>query len=164
MSQEERYNTRDRSYSAWHRRGSTRRYVGIEAAQTLAMIDLDASLYVEYDDGTKDPLALVETAIDRGQPFKPATVTKKLAQRCFPTVPAYVLLYKLSNTPNPTDRQWMDIKAFRVRRLWPEPETNWEILTPQQWANRLVVLRQWSAKRIDRAYPGTEGTALSITT
>src|SRR5688500_12286183 len=73
MSQEERFGTRDRSYSAWHRRNSTRRFVGIERAQTLAMIDLDASLYVEYDDATKEPIALIETAIDCGQEFKPAT-------------------------------------------------------------------------------------------
>ena len=64
MSQEERHGTRDRSYSAWHRRQSTRRYIGIEKATLLAMIDLDASLYVEYDDGTKEPLALIETAQD----------------------------------------------------------------------------------------------------
>ena len=51
--QEEIYGTRDRAYSAWHRRGSTRRYVGIDRAQLLAMIDLDAALYVEYDNGTK---------------------------------------------------------------------------------------------------------------
>jgi len=153
MSQEERYNTRDRSYSAWHRRNSTRRFVGIERAQTLAMIDLDASLYVEYDDGSKEPLALIETALDRGQTMKPATVTKNLAQRCFPTVPAYILLYRLSEERNPADPLWQDIEAFRVRRIWPEPETNWEMLTPKQWADRLVVLREWTARRIDRLFP-----------
>ena len=66
MAQEEVYNTRDRSYSAWHRRKSTGRFIGFEHAQLLAMIDLDASLYVEYDDGTKEPIALIETAIDVG--------------------------------------------------------------------------------------------------
>ena len=70
MPHEEVTGTRDRTYSAWHRRMSTRRYVGIEAAQTLGMIDLDASLYVEYDDSTKEPLALIETARDVGQEFK----------------------------------------------------------------------------------------------
>lgn len=44
--QEERYGNRDRTYSAWHRRLSTRRFVGLERAQLLAMIDLDAALYV----------------------------------------------------------------------------------------------------------------------
>ena len=30
MSQEERFGSRDRTYSAWHRRHSTRRYIGID--------------------------------------------------------------------------------------------------------------------------------------
>jgi len=65
--QEERYGQRDRAYSAWHRRLSTRRFVGIDRAQLLAMIDLDAALYVDYDDRTKEPVALIETAMDVGQ-------------------------------------------------------------------------------------------------
>lgn len=148
--QEEAYNARDRSYSAWHRRASTRRYVGIERAQTLAMIDLDASLYVEYDDGTKEPLALIETAMDRGQEFKPATVTTKLAQRA--TIPAYVLLYKLSPHPLACDPQWRDIESFRVKRLWPKPQAEWEKYTPEEWANGLVKLREWSARRLDGVF------------
>lgn len=68
--QEERFNIRDLTYSAWHRRLSTRRFVGIEKAQSLAMIDLDGALYIEYDDGSKRPVALIETAIDVGQHTK----------------------------------------------------------------------------------------------
>lgn len=151
MAQEEIFGTRDRSYSAWHRRASTRRFVGIECAQTLAMIDLDASLYVEYDDGSKEPLALIETALDRGQAIKPATVTKKLARRAFPILPAYILLYELADVNNPADTEWRDIKSFRVRRVWPEPETPWERISPDEWAQRLVRLRKWSAHRLDAA-------------
>ena len=152
MPQEEFIGKRDRSYSAWHRRNSTRRFVGIEAAQTLAMIDLDASLFVEYDDQTKEPLALIETAIDRGQHMKPATVTTKLAQRCVPQMPAYVLLYTLADSPNPADPRWRDISGFRVRRLWPNPQHDWEILTPAQWANNLKRLREWAARKIDESF------------
>ena len=47
---------RPRLLSMASRRGATRRFVGIEPAHTLAMIDLDASLYIEYDDGTKNRL------------------------------------------------------------------------------------------------------------
>lgn len=43
------------------------------------MVDLDCSIFIEYDDGTKEPLALIETARDVGQPYKPATVTLALA-------------------------------------------------------------------------------------
>lgn len=153
MAQEECYSARDRSYSAWHRRNSTRRYVGIEKAQALAMVDVDVSLWVEYDDSTKEPLALIETAMDRGQTMKPATVTKRLAQRCYPTLPAYILLYRLAETPNPADPQQPDIDQFRIRRIWPKPDAAWQTLTPQQWAEKLCELRGWSARQIDKAVP-----------
>lgn len=149
MSQEERFGTRDRSYSAWHRRKSIGRYVGIERAQTLAMIDLDASLYVEYDDGSKEPLALIETAADVGQEWKPSTVTKKLAQRCVPVLPAYVLLYKRSATPNPADPNFGDIESFRVRRIHPREQFAFVTLSAKEWAEKLVVLRNFSAAKID---------------
>jgi hypothetical protein len=153
MPQDEIFGTRDRSYSAWHRRNSTRRFVGIELAQTLAMIDLDAALYVEYDDFSKEPLALVETAMDRGQAIKPSTVTRNLARRCTPTVPAYLLLYKLGNEPNPSDPAVRDIVSFRYRRLWPSPEAEkWVTCTPEEWAENLVKLRQWSARIVDKEW------------
>jgi hypothetical protein len=150
MAQEEKYGTRDRTYSAWHRRLSTQRFIGIEKAQTLAMIDLDASLYVEYDDETREPLALIETARDVGQEYKVAVVTKRLAMRTQPVVPAYTLLYKLAEYPNPADKRWPDICAFRFKRLWPEPETAWKTVTPAQWAEQLVQLREWCAKKVDQ--------------
>ncbi len=149
MAQEERFGTRDRSYSAWHRRMSTRRFVGIELAQTLAMIDLDAALYVEYDDASREPIALIETAEDRGQKYKCAAVTKRLAARCNPILPAYILLYTKSNQCNPSDPSVFDISGFRYRRVWPEPETNWLNVTPKEWANMLVSLRKWSSARLD---------------
>lgn len=150
MSQEERFGSRERSYSAWHRRMSTRRFVGIELAQTLAMIDLDASLYVEYDDGTKEPLALIETARDVGQSFKPATVTAKLAARA--DLPCYVLLYTLGTERNPADPTWFDIFSFRYCRLHPKPEGKWTVCTPDEWCQLLVRLRQWQARRVDREF------------
>ena len=148
MSQEEKFNSRDRSYSAWHRRLSLRRYVGIEKAQTLAMIDLDASLYVEYDDGTKEPLALIETARDVGQSYKNATVTCRLAKRA--NLPCFAVLYKLSAECNPADTNWPDIQSFRVKRLYPRQENEWRILTPNEWSAVLVRLRNWSANEIDK--------------
>jgi len=159
MAQEEVFDTRDRTYSAWHRRMSTQRFVGIEVAQTLAMIDLDGALFVEYDDGSKEPLALIETAMDIGQAFKPASVTRNLARRCTPVLPAYVLLYKLSDDANPCASGFRDISQFRYRRIWPEPATTWEIVTPGQWAEMLVKLRGWTAKYVDRMIDATAVTA-----
>ena len=152
MAQEETFGTRDRSYSAWHRRLSVQRFVGIESAQTLAMIDLDASLYVEYDDLSKEPLALIEAAMDRGQNYKSATVTMKLAARCQPILPAYCVLYTIGNSPNPADRRWNDISEFRLRQIWPipsEPWRAWRVMSPAQYATFLTKLRKRSAEFID---------------
>lgn len=152
MSQEEIYNTRDRTYSAWHRRRSTGRFIGIEKAQLLAMIDLDASLYVEYDNGTKDPLALIETAEDVGQLYKTATVTYKLAKKA--DIPCFVVLYEKSECKNPADKNFYDISQFRVRRLYPKWEKEWRILLPEEWSKILLSLRDWSAKKVDKyLYP-----------
>lgn len=148
--QEEKYGTRDRSYSAWHRRNSTRRFIGIEHAQLLAMIDLDASLYVEYDDGTKEPIALIETARDVGQKYKCAMVTTNLAKRA--NLPCYVLLYKLAREKNPADSRWYDIEKFRVKRLYPHPENEWRAVTPQQWAEGLLKMREWTTTHLDAEF------------
>ncbi len=162
MAQEEIYGTRDRTYSVWHRRMSTGRYVGIERAQTLAMIDLDATLYVECRDGNFEPLMLIETAIDKGQAFKPATMTRNLSKATFTNcpnchfessrdgIPAYCLLYKISDTPNPEYPDTKDIEVFRVKRIWTKPEKVWREITPAEWTDALIKLREWSARRVDR--------------
>ena len=150
MSQEERFGQRELVYSAWHRRNSTRRYIGIEKAQLLAMIDMDASVYIEYDDGTKDPIALIETARDIGQSHKAATVTLKLAKRA--NLPCFVVLYTPATTQNPADPTWRDIASFRVKRLHPEEERAWRILTPRQWAECLLSMRQWKAQQVDAEF------------
>lgn len=145
--QEERFGTRDRTYSAWHRRLSTRRFVGIEKAQLLSMIDLDGAVFCEFDGATSEPLALIETALDKGQRRKVATVTRRLAQRA--GIPAYCVLYRPSDAANPADRSQSDIEQFRVKRLWPCPEADWRTLQPQEWANALLKIRQWMAIRLD---------------
>lgn len=145
--QEERFGTRDRIYSAWHRRLSTRRFVGLEKAQLLSMIDLDGALYCEFDASTSEPLALIETAVDRGQRRKTATVTRRLAQRA--RLPAYVVLYREGSRANPADPSQFDIEQFRVRRLWPVPEAQWRTLAPAEWAQALLQIREWAAQRLD---------------
>lgn len=145
--QEERYGVRDRTYSAWHRRLSTRRFVGIDKAQLLAMIDLDAALYVEYDDGSKEPIALIETARDVGQMFKSATVSKNLARRA--SLPCYCVLYTHAAVANPADPAWRDIAEFRVKRLWPNPEADWRHCAPKEWAQALLRIREFGALGID---------------
>lgn len=146
--QEERWNHRDLTYSAWHRRGSMRRFVGIEKAQLLSMSDLDCVLFVETDSASREPLALVETARDVGQSWKGASVTLNLAKRAH--IPAYVILYSCSSERNPANPTWPDIRRFRIKRLWPRPEHVWRNLSPSDWANALLRIRAWSAARHDQ--------------
>ena len=146
--QEEKYGNRDLTYSAWHRRQSTARYIGLENAQLLAMIDLDVALWVEYDDKTKEPVGLIETAQDIGQGNKPSTVTRKLAERA--ELPAYVVLYKLSHIPNPAAHEQSDIESFRVKRIHPNPEREWRILDPQSYAECLLKMRSWQCRQLDK--------------
>ena len=147
--QEEQYAQRDGTYSAWHRRLSTRRFVGLENAQRLAMIDIDACIYVEYSDDSKEPLALIEVAKDVGQTYKNHKITQRLAMRCVPVLPAYVVLYTPGEQPNPADRKWPDISKFRALRIWPNPTTEWRIFTPSEWAKVLLGIRDAEAKKLD---------------
>jgi hypothetical protein len=119
----------------------------MEKAQLLSMIDLDGALYCEFDDATLEPLALIETAIDRGQRRKTASVTGRLAARA--RVPAYVVLYAQASYRNPADPTQFDIERFRVRRLWPSPERAWRTLNPLEWAEALIQIRAWAAGRAD---------------
>ncbi len=144
---------RDQAYSAWHRVHSVRRFVGLEAAQTLSMIDLDAAMYVEYGDDNKEPLALIETAVDVGQKYKNATVTKNLARRA--GLRAYTVLYKLSDKTNPADPKVQDIEQFRVRQIWPT-ETDWKILTPEQWSRCIIKIRRDACAELERELVAAE--------
>jgi len=127
----EHYPTRDRSYGAWHRAPSIGRYLKGVQAESLTMADLDSVLFTEV-------------AVDIGQE-KPAGVIQKLAQMA--DVPAFVVLYTPAAHANPTNPNWADIEAFRVRRLWPRPENRWRVLTPEQWARALVQIRGWQLRR-----------------
>ena len=148
MAQEEHYGNRSLAYSAWHRRRSTGRFVGEQNARKLAMIDMDHCMWIEYDDGTKEPLALIEEAQDVGQSVKAGTVTRNLARRA--GLPALVVLWKPSEDKNPADSDQQDIAQFRVKRLWPIPESEWRTLTPKEWAAALLRMRTWHIDKLDR--------------
>lgn len=149
MSQEERYGMRDLTYSAWHRVRSVSRFVGLEAAQGLKMVDQDVTLYLELESDTREPLCLVEVAIDVGQGEKPASSMARLAARA--NLPAFVVLYKIARSPNPADGRQFDIESFRIKRIWPAPENTWRVLSPEQWAKALLQIRSWSAARVEPA-------------
>jgi len=143
---------RDGIYSAWHRRDSIQRYVGALLAPTLSMIDLDATIWIEYN-GIRLAVALMETARDTGHDRKPVTVITDLARRA--GLFACLVLYKPSSEENPVSRGTADIEYFRVRQLWPNPKTpGFRIYTPDQWAHVIYQIRAWGLKNADKLQQG----------
>lgn len=141
---QEQYLIRDRAYGVWHRARSIGRFIGHRQAESLTMADLDSVLFVEYGYSGKLPLALVEVARGIGQE-KPAGVIRELAKMA--NIPAFVALYTPAPRPNPISPAWHDIDQFRVRRLWPNPENVWRVLSPAEWADALVQIRDWQVRR-----------------
>jgi len=87
-----------------------------------------------------------------GQEYKTATVTKQLANRA--NIPAFVLLYKISETcRNPSDENYYDIESFRYKSIGNvspsgKPDYDWIYATPKEWANLLMKVRAYSAKNL----------------
>jgi hypothetical protein len=149
--EEERYGKRDLTYSAWHRTNSVARFLPEEDAKSLRMIDLDALLFVEYEDGSNEPVALIETAQDCGQEIKPVTVTLTLAQLCRREIRVFICLYTKSVEPNPLNPSERDIASFRTRCVWPlsERDHGWIVMTPKEWSERLLRLRKTFPRKND---------------
>jgi hypothetical protein len=141
---EEQHLIRDRAYGVWHRSRSISRFLGRRQAQSLTMADLDSVLFVEYGFSNKLPLALVEVAQDIGQE-KPTGVLREMANMS--NLPAFVALYTPAPRANPTSPAWHDIDEFRIKRVWPKPEREWRTLSPKEWANALVQIRDWQLRR-----------------
>lgn len=110
----------------------------------MTMADLDSVLFVEYGYDKKLPLALVEVARDIGQE-KPTGVIRELARMA--NLPAFVSLYTPAPRANPASPAWHDIDLFRVKRVWPKPEAHWRSLSPAEWADALVQIRDWQLRR-----------------
>lgn len=112
MSRWERTGERDLAYSAWHR----------TLDDELTYIDLDA---VEYCAKCREPLLLMELARDHGQP-KATTVLRALARRA--DLPAILVFYSAGSE---------GIRGFRVRVVAPAYSPVDELLTPDEFAQRL---------------------------
>lgn len=147
MLSEEKYGTRDLTFSIWARLRSLARYVGVECAQTASMVDVDSVLWISTDTESKAPLCLLEVARDVGQPYKPTTAITALARRA--SVPAYLAFYTVAPYRNPCDARAADITQFRIRRLHPRPEFGYRTLQPAEFAEAILQIRAWSARRLD---------------
>jgi hypothetical protein len=153
--QTERYTTRDRSYGVWHRVRSIARFLGPRKACGLAMADLDSILFAEYNYPDKLPLCLIEAATDVGQE-KSAGMVRNLARMA--GIPAYIALYTPATHANPSNQDWPDIAHFRIKRIWPSPEPAWRTLSPSEWAQALVQIRDWQLRRFHAAEAANDST------
>lgn len=126
MSENERFGTRDQTYSAWHRSKRLSRYVGHRAAFECSTIDID---WCEYCRRCGEPLALIE--MKRGTRPKDAKVMTALAERA--NVPAYSMAYELDDHG--------EISVFHLRHLAPADPRVFTF-TAGEWAMWLVDLRE----------------------
>jgi len=149
---EEQTGKRDPAYSEWHRPRSIGRYLSNpDIAFRLCLIDVDNIIWIEADNETYEPLALIETARDKGQ-HKSGKIIGNLARRCAPQVAAFNVLYTVGEVRNPYAKQDVpDITAFRIRRLFPNPEQLYRSFNPRQYAEWLVQLRQGLARGLWRS-------------
>lgn len=140
MSRYERYGTRSLVYSKWHR---------FFLGDAEPMIDLDGVEYCSEKRCSK-PLVLIETARDVGQKNKPTTVLRRLSESS--GVLAICVLYTIADGINeeagcPCDERSVHdecehgITRFRVRRVWPSPNSLWTVMTPEQFRDRLREIR-----------------------
>lgn len=140
MSRHERYETRDRTYSNWHR---------YACSDDAFMIDVDG-LESCSDRRCRRPLLLVETARDVGQAVKPATALVGLAKAA--NIPAVILLWKPSEKwiPDPPHCECQrnrravadcdhGVAGFRARHIAPEDKPWARVDAPAiaRWINSI---------------------------
>lgn len=122
MSRSEKDYFRDLTYSLWHRS------IEPESSNRLPYVDVDA---VEVCPDCKEPLALIETARDKGQPAKPVGVLRALARRA--NLPAYLVFYRPGASGG--------IESFRLRQVWPPSSGSYQQMSPEQYIRFLWKLR-----------------------
>lgn len=131
MSADERWGSRDLTFSTWHR-------YALPARATA--IDLDL---IEYCQRCRMPLCLIESARDVGQASKATIVLRELAQ--IANVVAICLLWTPDGTTCQCKRSHTapgcahGIASFRMRRIHPIDEP-FESYQPAQVAAWLVHL------------------------
>ena len=95
------------AYSDWHRK-----YDGI------AYIDVDSVECCMY---CYEPLAIIETCYDKGQPWKATTLSKIIASRL--NIPCFLVFYK---EVTPTSL------TFRIKRI-RSSQTEFQLMNEDEW-------------------------------
>jgi hypothetical protein len=144
VSRDERYGTRDLTFSRWHRYALPDR---------VTAIDLDM---IEYCRRCRMPLCLIETARDVGQEAKPTLVMERLATVA--NVVAVCILYTPSGEcccrSGSRDADCHHgIEKVRFRRVHPidEPFDTWQSWELAAWLTSLHDNHEAIACRLRRA-------------
>ena len=95
------------AYSDWHRK-----YDGI------AYIDVDSVECCMY---CYEPLAIIETCYDKGQPWKATTLSKIIASRL--NIPCWLVFYKELTETSLT---------FRIKRI-RSSQTEFQLMNEDEW-------------------------------
>lgn len=131
MQEHEKSGYRDLIYNVWHRPQSIGRFIPMEDAMNLRSIDIDL---VECTKSGRTVL-IHELARDIGQENKSTNIIRRMAQDM--DCCALLTLYTPSEKLNPADVRFLDISAFRVRKIWPNPEQDFRDFMPDEYANYL---------------------------
>lgn len=170
MALHEIYGERDLSYSAWHRPQSIGRYLSDFDSDKHRVRLISSQSYIEYSDPYKNsvpaklgmididgvvidgkhwsdrgPVALIEAALTQANPNKygfkkPATILSQLGRLA--QIPTYVVLYMLADSMNPAAPGFRDIQEFFVQQWYPAKQNRYRAMSPKQYAEWLVLLRQ----------------------
>jgi len=95
------------TYNDWHRK-----------FEGIAMIDVDS---VECCIKCYEPLAIIETCYDKGQPWKATTLSKIIASRL--NIPCFLVFYK---EVTPTSL------TFRIKRI-RSSQTEFQLMNEDEW-------------------------------
>jgi len=95
------------TYNDWHRK-----------FEGIAMIDVDS---VECCIKCYEPLAIIETCYDKGQPWKATTLSKIIASRL--NIPCWLVFYKELTETSLT---------FRIKRI-RSSQTEFQLMNEDEW-------------------------------
>ena len=108
-------------FSEWHRK-----------QKGIRQIDIDGCEVCEY---CYSPLALSETAYDKGQSFKAFWTTRLLALKA--NIPAYLILYEVDESS-----ENRHVVALRIKRIAPEVSKVWIKIKPEDFRKELLKIQQ----------------------
>ncbi len=125
----------ERLFSAWWKENCPALWTVVNVDHILPAAGWEGEEDVWAVSHFGDALLLVETALDTGQASKTCTVTASLAKGV-----RYRRAYCVLVTPASDDAT---IAGFRYLRLWPEPDSEFRVVTGEQLVVAFTNARDW---------------------